>query len=229
MSKIYEWIKSGSTAVPNVLLTHYKELGISSDGFVLIVYLLSHIQTEDHDIMEQIATDLGWDISYVMEQLNQLEMRQYLTIELITNSEGKKIDHVTLRPLFEQLDQKFAQKSSVSAKTVTTDSNENIRIVSVFEREFGRVLTPLELETINQWIMLDSYPLDLILLALKEAVIHQALSLKYIDKILLAWDKKNIRTLHEAQQELRRFNDKKDTINVSNNEQSVEIPIVEWQ
>lgn len=77
--------------------------------------------------------------------------------------------------------------------------------------------------------MLDSYPLDLILLALKEAVIHQALSLKYIDKILLAWDKKNIRTLHEAQQELRRFNDKKDTINVSNNEQSVEIPIVEWQ
>ena len=137
--------------------------------------------------------------------------------------------HVTLRPLFEQLDQKFAQKSSVSAKTVTTDSNENIRIVSVFEREFGRVLTPLELETINQWIMLDSYPLDLILLALKEAVIHQALSLKYIDKILLAWDKKNIRTLHEAQQELRRFNDKKDTINVSNNEQSVEIPIVEWQ
>ena len=46
------------------------------------------------------------------------------------------------------------------------------------------------MEMIKQWQTEDGYPDDLIQLALKEAVLNQAFSLKYMDRILLSWERK---------------------------------------
>ena len=52
---------------------------------------------------------------------------------------------------------------------------------------------------------------ELIRLALREAVLNQAYSLKYIDRILLAWERKNITTKEQvaADQKTKRFYDSK--------------------
>jgi len=44
----------------------------------------------------------------------------------------------------------------------------------------------------------------LIQLALKEAVLSQAYSLKYMDRILLSWERKNLKTAAQVQREKER-------------------------
>ena len=51
---------------------------------------------------------------------------------------------------------------------------------------------------IGQWLITDHYSPELIRLALREAVLNQAYSLKYIDRILLAWERKNITTKEQV-------------------------------
>ena len=62
-------------------------------------------------------------------------------------------------------------------------------IFSKIEEEFGRTLSPIEYETIKRW--LDSnMKEELIVEALKEAVLNGVYNIKYIDKILYDWGKK---------------------------------------
>lgn len=209
----YDWMKSGYTMVPNIIFNRFHQLNLSSDEFLLILYLLSQLnQSQSVDEMSKIANQLGWSSTKLFETLNSLMDKNYLSIELVPDKFGKHSDHYSLRPFFEQLDEKYFQaeevKFSVPVAPSFTADVPTESIVNTFEREFGRTLTPLELETLNAWVVLDKYPTDLIKLALKEAVIHQAISLKYIDKILLTWEKKNIRTANEAQREMERYQDK---------------------
>ncbi|MFU1892569.1 DnaD domain-containing protein, partial [Enterococcus faecium] len=78
-----------------------------------------------------------------------------------------------------------------------TDKNK-LNIYAAVEQNFGRPLSPIEMEMIKQWQTEDSYPDDLIQLALKEAVLNQAFSLKYMDRILLSWERKGIKTKNQA-------------------------------
>ncbi|MGI6686184.1 MAG: DnaD domain-containing protein [Bacillota bacterium] len=64
------------------------------------------------------------------------------------------------------------------------------------EKEFGRPLSPMELEQIAEWEK--KYVPDLILEALKIAVLKGVFRLKYIDAILLDWEKANLRTRQDV-------------------------------
>ncbi len=57
---------------------------------------------------------------------------------------------------------------------------------------------------IGQWLETDHYQPELIRLALREAVLNQAYSLKYIDRILLAWERKNITTKEQVAEDQKR-------------------------
>lgn len=229
-SNIYDWLKMGHTSIPTILLKQFSALKLTAEEFVVITYLLSQLAQPSVDQIDAMSQDLGWDAMTLMEHMNQLMMKEYLAIELQTQADGTKRDHFTLRPLFEQLDQQLTARKRPAKPSVAMPNNEAAQLIQTFEREFGRVLTPIELETINQWLVLDSYSVDLIRLALKEAVIHQALSLKYMDKILLSWEKKNIRTVQEAQQELRRFQGRQEkALQQTAQYDNFDIPLVEWQ
>lgn len=83
-------------------------------------------------------------------------------------------------------------------KLVMNETNEvnNTDIYSKFESEFGRVLSPFEYETINKWIE-NGVSEDLIVSALREAVINGACNLRYIDKIIYEWTKKGSKPKEE--------------------------------
>lgn len=59
-------------------------------------------------------------------------------------------------------------------------------ISSMFEHEFGRMLTPIELEIIEDWKK-NGFEDSTIRDALKEAVFNGAVSFRYINKILDSW------------------------------------------
>lgn len=73
-----------------------------------------------------------------------------------------------------------------------------------FEQEFGRPLSAIEYQRIGQWLDEDHYAPDLIALALREAVLNQAYNLTYIDRVLLSWERKNIRTKQQVEEEQKR-------------------------
>ena len=68
-------------------------------------------------------------------------------------------------------------------------------IFKLFEQEFGRFLSPMECESISMWLDDDGHSVEIIRAALKEAVLAEKMSLRYIDRILFEWKKKNVKTL----------------------------------
>lgn len=63
-------------------------------------------------------------------------------------------------------------------------------IINTFQHEFGRLLSPMELEIINDWKS-QGFENDKIREALKQSVFNGALSLRYISKILQSWKSKD--------------------------------------
>lgn len=231
-STIYDWIKGGFTLVPNQLFNNYFALDINSDEMILILFLLSQInQGQSLENISKTAHMLGWSEAKVHEILNTLMNKSLLEIELVENGQGKKTDHYTLRPLFEKLDASYHQTERTRNSPTESD---DYSILTVFEEEFGRSLSQMELETLNQWLTQDAYSEDLVKLALKQAVLNGALSLKYIDRILLNWTKKNITTVFQAEQEIARFDNQRShnnfsTIQPDSRYDHIDIPLDYWR
>lgn len=71
------------------------------------------------------------------------------------------------------------------------------KLIIVFEKEFGRPLSPMEIDQIREWET--RHPPILVLEALKRAVLRGKYSFKYIGSILLEWGKNNLRTMQAIQ------------------------------
>ena len=72
-------------------------------------------------------------------------------------------------------------------------------------KEEFELLSPMELETISMWMDVDKHTPTIIKLALKEAVIAGKVNLRYIDRILFEWKKKNIHSPKEVQKQTEQF------------------------
>lgn len=71
------------------------------------------------------------------------------------------------------------------------------------ENEFGRPISPIEYEIIAQ--MISDYSCEFINRALREAVANKALSLKYIQKILLTWKQNNLKTISDVEEYIKSY------------------------
>ncbi|KYG90356.1 hypothetical protein A0U40_18365 [[Bacillus] sp. KCTC 13219] len=82
-------------------------------------------------------------------------------------------------------------------------------VYAMFEQEFGRLLSPMELTNISNWLDEDNHSPEMIKAALREAVVAGKLSLRYIDSILLAWKKQNFTTVKQVAQHSEQFRQRK--------------------
>ena len=82
------------------------------------------------------------------------------------------------------------------------------------------------------WLDEDHYALELIELALREAVLSQVYSLKYVDRILLSWERKNIRTKDQVLKESEKFRQNSAPANqvkkAAKNESTMQVPLHNW-
>lgn len=248
---VYDWMKAGYTMVPNVFIQHYHKLHLTSDEFVVIVYLLQQInQTQPVSGVLMIANQLGWDNDRLYTTLNNLLDKNYLNIELVPNQEGKQTDHYTLRPLFDHLNDLLRGQTKAGqqdkdalgqgipfkkqSSPADTKVHQTIRqLIQKFETDFGRVLSSVELETLNQWLNVDHYPVELIQLALREAIVRQAYSFRYIERILANWRADNIETREEAQVAIRNFgrtsqSGPSQVAEKTDSTPTINIPMIKW-
>ncbi|MEK4475779.1 DnaD domain-containing protein [Paenibacillus sp. FSL R7-0048] len=85
------------------------------------------------------------------------------------------------------------------------DKEESRNLFSIFEKEFGRPLSPMECETISSWVDQDRYPEELILLALKESVFAGKVHFRYIDRILLEWARNRVKNAQDVKTYTQKF------------------------
>ncbi|WP_070022159.1 DnaD domain-containing protein [Streptococcus agalactiae] len=74
-----------------------------------------------------------------------------------------------------------------------------------FQQCFGRFMTPFEIEDIQKWINEDDMPIEVVNMALKEAVVNDKINWKYINKILIDWHKSGDNTVEKVQTRLETF------------------------
>ena len=218
------WIYSGSTYVPNALLQNYRKLQLTADECLLIAWLMQR-HPEESFVIDVRATciQFGIDERQLFSIIQHLMDRQVLEIKQREAKDGKKVDYYSFKPLLRQLEVLFKQSSF----SVEKMSQKDVNVLALIEQEFNRQLSGFEIEMISGWIHKDKYPQELIVAALKEAILNQAHNVKYIDRILLAWKNKGIKSAQQlAASETRTKNAQ---VEVKPNETANQsVPLVNW-
>lgn len=227
-----KWINEGQTVLPTLLLKHYRNLGLSNNELVLILQLKSYMDKGDlFPSTEEIANNMQLSEENVFKALHQLTQKRVLSIETEKDENGITQDAYSLSLLWEKLFVLLKQEQSkkTDEKKVKTTKN----LYTIFEEEFGRPLSPIEMETLVIWVEEDKYSPELIQMALREAVLSQVYNFKYIDRILLSWEKKNIRTKEQVEKETSRHREQSSRnqgfSNSENGNGSIEpVPMINW-
>ena len=200
---MYELWKENLLDFNTLLLTTYKELGLNEQEYVLLVLLARLLKTNPSGwTFSDISTHMTIDEANCSVLFINLVERQYITVSSKMDERGKRFEEYSIAPLFEKIETLLRQQ-----KTQAT-STQREEIFSMIEQEFG-ILSPLDIETIHLWMTEDNFDPELIKLAIREMNSYQIKSIRYIDKILLDWKKKNIKTVEEAKRQLIAFRQRK--------------------
>lgn len=198
----FENYKSGNLVYPSALLFHFKDIFTNTDDFLVWQFFYLQNTTRIDDLApSQIATALGKSVADVNRSISSLTSQELLDIKTI--KVGDEIETIIdASPVLEKLDQLVPQSKEQPVHD-EDQGNQFKQIVSEFERELGRFLSPFELEDLEKTVKEDKTDIDLIREALKEAVFNGKTNWKYIQAILRNWRKEGITNLYQVEERKR--------------------------
>lgn len=144
------------------ILSHLKELDISSDEVIVILMIVILKESKMEVNIEKIANLTSLTQKEVDDAISLLASKRYLEIKICAGEVSFNIDQL------------FELKKDVNSDVVD--------LFEIFEEEFARMLTQTELVRLNEWI--EVYSRDAIIDALRNASIMQKLHFNYINRIL---------------------------------------------
>ncbi|MDN6356359.1 MAG: DnaD domain protein [Lactiplantibacillus plantarum] len=199
-------VNDGQTTIANALLAHYREIGVTNDE--LLVYLqFKRLIDQGNQFPDAavIAKSLGESTNAVFQRLHEMLAKKLLTIESSTADDQKIHDRYNFDGLYDKLAVALKkQPVSTQASEQATSENSRQKVFRAIQTEFGRDLSPIEMESISKWFDEDHYEPEVIELALREAVLRQVYNLTYMDRILLNWQKRNLKTAAQVEAERQR-------------------------
>lgn len=201
---LLSFVKQKTILVPIFLYQNYKKLGLTLEEMLFMMYLNGQGQNIIFDPQE-ISSDLNMTTIDIMQLISSLTDKKILEVKASKNDKGIVEEKIYLDG--------FYTKYSLLIMETLTENNSNEIDTSIFndiEKEFGRTLSPSELEVIKAWTA--NFKSELILEAVKEATLNGVSNIRYIDKILYDWDKKGIKT-------------KEDVLNMLNNRKKENEPV----
>lgn len=209
-------LAAGVVQVPFPLLLHYRKLGLNDMEVMLLIQLLTFQQVEHNEFpsIQQLERRMGTEPGMIAPILRRLLKEGWLSIDENTDElTGIRSERYNLAGMYDQLGRFLAEGASSShqrkapepAGDLGREEEQDRNLFVIFEKEFARTLSPMELETISSWVDQDRYPEELILLALKEAVFAGKVHFRYIDRILLEWSRNRVRTAEDAKAYTQRF------------------------
>ncbi len=207
----------GITGIPNLLLKYFPKIGITDNEMMLIIQLI-HLQTganQNFPSLDVLAQFMSGDKTKIEADLASLIEKGIIKINhFYCETTDEIVPIYSYEPLFEKISELWAcekvktyqelkknLKERKQKSTVIKDKDKEpalTKICQSFEKEFGRLLSPMEIEQAYLWLDDNKGKTELILEALKRAVMLGKHNFKYIDSILLEWKKNNLRTITEV-------------------------------
>jgi len=165
-----------------LIIENYKSLSLTEDE-VMIILLVDYCLMNGEALVtpDMLALKMNLDFAQIDKDLTKLIKKGFINID---DSEGKLI--TSLRGIQDLLVKIFIADYNKKEAIPSESKEVQDSLYQVFENEFGRPLSFVEVDTIRSWFD-EGYTKDKILLALKEAVVAKAKNIRYIDKILLEW------------------------------------------
>lgn len=203
-----ELISGGGIWLPKLLLQNYSKLGISNQEMMLLLHLLCALSSDPGPYsIGDIAANMGVPASEIVGLMRSLSGKGVLSWD--ASAEYILSDKIVLLPdafagLFDKVlevwgceqAQKHQQQQGNSQEAKTIGASKAVsNLYRCFEKEFGRPLSPIESTQIMEWYYGDRHSFELILEALKRAVLRGVVNFKYIDSILKGWSKNNLKTV----------------------------------
>lgn len=209
--KLINYLKEKPIIIPRVLLTNYSKLNITAEELIILIYLMDKGNNMIYDI-NLFVKELSLNKRKVIELINNLVEKNVLNITINKNSDNVSEEYLNLDMLYRKITNNILDKELPS-------STNNEDLFTIFEKEFGRTISPTEYEKINSWLNED-IDKALIVEALKEAVYNSTTSLRYIETILYSWKKKGIKTKEDVNKERIRYKKSKNEV--------IEVPDFDW-
>jgi len=192
------WTEQQHIAIPQYLFQHYKALGIQDDEALILMHLCSFIgEGVEFPTPGDFSKRTHFSINDISLRIQRLLQKGVLEITQGVNEAGQLTEKYSLSLLWERLvDQLLMQHSNAEQQA---DQQLEKEIFKLFEAELGRLLSPIEIETISMWMDMDHHSPQIIKAALREAVLSEKVSIRYIDRILSTWKKNNITTVEQVE------------------------------
>ena len=181
-----ELIENKCVDISRLLLLRAKELNIDDNEchILLIVYTLKDIG------IKTVKPQMIQNYSVLSNQELDKVLASLLNKKLICNRLGS----ISLNELEKKL---LCENKEIEEKASEVD------LISIFEEQFARALSPIELNIIKDWKNCN-YSDEMIVKALKEAVKSQVLNFRYIEGILSNWAKTGVKQRYIEQDEPKR-------------------------
>ena len=209
-SPILQLLQEGATSISNLLLKMYKRMSLTDEEMMLVIHLLSFQQEGNRfPTLVELEDRMACTSTRLIQTLQKLLKEGWIAIDEYTDSQtGMRHEQYNLTPLYHKLyqawraymtpapDNWMQQEAAVASAVMPQE--ESAALYTRFEQVFGRPLSPFEIESIHMWTEQDGYPEELILTALREAATVGKLHIRYIDRILLEWQKQNITSVEQA-------------------------------
>ena len=199
MDKVINLIKDRPFSVPRVLVNNYKDLKITDEELIIIMVIMAYGDKVIYD-PEEFAREIGGSKRNVMKVINSLCDKNILSL-VMEKKNSKTYEYIVLDNLYEKLFNRI----------IDNDENEEIdnSVFSIFENELGRTLSPMEYEKIKEWINSGNNN-ELIVCALREAVMNGISNFNYIDRILDSWRKKGYKNREDILKDKEKYRSKKE-------------------
>lgn len=186
--------------IPIKLLTTYKTLGLNEQDVMIVLQIQRYLQERnDFPTPSELCSSTTVNEQECADILRKLIQKKLLTIKQLKDDKNLLSEAYSLNPLWEEI---FAtDKQEVKKEEEPLEGT----IFILFEQEFGRPLSPFEIERISAWLDEDKIAPALIKAGLRESVLMGKLNFTYIDRILRDWKKKGIHSVEQAREATKNF------------------------
>ena len=204
-NNILNLLQDSPIVVPRILFNNYRKLNITEEELVIIMLIISLGNKIEYN-PDIFVRELGIEKVRVMGIISNLVSKNILSLEMVKN--GRKVEeYISLSLMYDKL--------LNIVKDVSKEDSEKIdsSIFSVFENELGKLLTPMQMEKIKDWVTTYKNQ-ELIVAALEEAVMNGVSNFNYIDTILNEWNKNGYKSKEDVLKNKSKYRDKKKSSNI---------------
>ena len=220
-------LQTEGTTIPNLILKNYVKLGMTAEEFVFLLELKAALKDGKQAFdLQTIAKIMSKYEAQIYQLLHGLIEKGIISLTSVVDDQGRNSDQYSLDPLYKKtlkLLRDQTQEHQIQAHQQTRND-----VFARIEQEFGHPLSSFDMEMIDSWLNEDHYSPEIIILALKEAVLSGVYNLKYMDKILLAWEKKGIKTAADVQRQRTKIRHQSQSQRKQGNRVKPKIPLNKW-